>query len=309
MFDLSNHIFCRYVLEPWVLSMIKPHSFSTDTTHTELAERYQKDGYLVIEDFYKPEECVALMKRMDELIKQCDINELGGVFSADTQKHLESSKEQYFRESGDKIRFFLEKGAEFSKTCKREELLNKLNKVGHALHDLDPVFSDFSRKPALANLVKLLGLEQPLLVQSMYIFKPPKIGGEIREHQDSSYMCTEPESLIGFWVALEDATLENGCLMVSPGSHLGGLRERLHYKEGDLVMDILDPKPRGDANEPLEVTQGTLVAFHGRLAHRSCANISNKSRHAYTLHIIDGTSKYLPDNWLKRSEAMPFRGF
>ena len=177
------------------------------------------------------------------------------------------------------------------------------------MHDIDPVFSEFSRKPALAVLAQALGIRQPLLLQSMYVFKPPRIGGEVRSHQDSSYMYTEPESLMGFWVALEDTTRENGCLMVEPGSHNGTLRERYHYRNNDLVMDTLDPEPMPDASMPLEVSQGALVVLHGRLAHRSCANTSDKSRHAYTLHVIDGEAEYLPDNWLRRGADMPLRGF
>ena len=42
----------------------------------------------------------------------------------------------------------------------------------------------------------------------MYIFKQPKIGGEVVCHQDSTFLYTEPESAVGFWVAIEDATIE-----------------------------------------------------------------------------------------------------
>ena len=289
--------------------MLKPQVFSPGTPSGALRDSYQQAGYLVIEGFYQPEECRALMQRMNKLVNGCDIDELGAVFCAEASKHLETGRDKYFRESGDKIRFFLEKDAQLSRATRPEELINQLNKVGHALHDLDPVFSDFSRKPALAKLAQTLGMAKPLLLQSMYIFKPPKIGGEVRSHQDSSYMYTRPDSLMGFWVALEDAAQENGCLMVSPGSHLGTLRERYHYQNDELVLDTLAPTPLESADMPLEVSQGTLVAFHGRLAHRSCANKSNKSRHAYTLHIIDRDSDYAADNWLQRGEAMPLRGF
>ena len=64
----------------------------------------------------------------------------------------------------------------------------------------------------------------------MYIFKQPHIGGEVTCHQDSTFLYTKPESAVGFWVALEDATIENGCLWVSRGvRHKGPLR-KLFYK-------------------------------------------------------------------------------
>ena len=291
--------------------MLKPRIFPTDTDHKILANSFQKEGYLVIENFYHPDECRTLMQRMEELLMQCDINELGSTFAVDVpeQERASTNRDRYFRESGDKIRFFLEKDARFSVDCSPKELLRMLNKAGHALHDLDPVFSSFSRKPALAKLTKALGVTDPLLLQSMFIFKAPGIGGEVRSHQDSTYMYTEPESLLGFWVALEDATEENSCLFVGPGSHKERLRERLHYQNEELIMETIDPTPMATADVPLEVSQGTLVVLHGRVAHKSSANKSNKSRHAYTLHIIDGETEYLSDNWLRRGPDMPLRGF
>ena len=280
--------------------------FSPEASPDTLAKSFRKNGFLVIQDFYQPEECRSLMHRMNELIQTCDIETLGSIFSS---VDSENDRDRYFRESGDKICFFLEKDAKFSPDSQTEDLLLQLNKAGHALHDLDPIFNQFSRKPKLAQLAATLGVRKPLLLQSMYIFKPPKIGGEVRCHQDSTYMYTEPDSLIGFWVALEDANSGNGCLWVKPGSHTGPLRERFHYQNGHLEITTLDSTPMEEADLPLEVEQGTLVVLHGRLAHRSRANTSSKSRHAYTLHIIDGTGCYLPDNWLQRKNNMPLKGF
>jgi phytanoyl-CoA hydroxylase len=60
---------------------------------------------------------------------------------------------------------------------------------------------------------------------------------------------------------------------------------------------------------PLEVKKGTLVVLHGLLPHRSGPNTSSKSRHAYSVHLIDGTARYPEDNWLHRSPELPLRGF
>ena len=80
----------------------------------------------------------------------------------------------------------------------------------------------FSRTPALAALVDALGVREPRLMQSMYICKQPFIGGEVRCHQDATFLHTEPDRLLGLWFALEDATVENGCLWALPGGHRGG---------------------------------------------------------------------------------------
>jgi phytanoyl-CoA hydroxylase len=75
-------------------------------------------------------------------------------------------------------------------------------------------------------------------------------------------------------------------------------------------MDLLDPAPwpTGDL-VPVEAEKGTLLVLHGTLPHWSAPNTSERSRHAYTLHLIDGTADYPDDNWLQRAPDMPLRGF
>ena len=77
----------------------------------------------------------------------------------------------------------------------------------------------------------------------MYIFKQPKIGGEVVCHQDSTFLYTKPESAVGFWVALEDATIENGCLLVAKGSHKGPLRKLFQKNNNKMEMITLDKTP------------------------------------------------------------------
>jgi len=98
------------------------------------------------------------------------------VFSTTSKRH---AQERYFLESGDRIRFFFEEEAFDAAGALRQSKARSINKVGHALHDLDPVFERFSRQPALARLPAELGMAEPLLLQSMYIFKQPRIGGEV----------------------------------------------------------------------------------------------------------------------------------
>jgi phytanoyl-CoA hydroxylase len=144
----------------------------------------------------------------------------------------------------------------------------------------------------------------------MYIFKQPRIGGEVICHQDAAFLHTEPQSVLGLWFALEDATVENGCMYAAPGGHEGPLRSRF-VREGDRTETItLDPTPLPTAGlVPLEAAKGTLVVLHGLLPHGSAPNRSATSRHAYALHVIDGRARYSADNWLQRAPEMPLRGF
>lgn len=276
-------------------------------TAEQLAD-FRSAGVLVLEDLVPVGDCQRLREHALKLVGEFDPESVRSVFSAMEQTQLGDA---YFEQSGDKIRFFFEQDAFDADGNLRQSKEDSLNKMGHAMHDLDPVFDAFSRTPELAAIVESLGYDDPVILQSMYIFKPPRIGGEVYCHQDSTFLYTEPESCIGFWFALEDATLENGCMHFIPGGHKGPLKE-LHYRDsnGRMAFKTLDGTPWPEnATVAVEVKAGSVVIFDGRAPHLSGANLSDKSRHAYTLHVIDRKSHYPAENWLQRSAALPLRGF
>ena len=258
---------------------------------------WNDNGYLIIENFKTNEECDKLINRSKELINEQDFNNQQSVFDTVSQTH---NDDNYFLESGDKIRFFFEEKANLDEKNVKSNKQYIVNKIGHALHDLDEKFIQFSKNDDLDKISKAIGFEDPLLLQSMYIFKQPKIGGEVVCHQDSTFLITEPESTVGFWFALEDANRENGCLQVASGGHKGPLRKLFKRKNNKMKMEELSKEPFPETDTFVEVKKGSLVLLHGRLPHYSCENKSEKSRHAYTLHVIEGKYKYLDYNWLQR---------
>jgi phytanoyl-CoA hydroxylase len=270
--------------------------------------QYKRDGFAVLSDFVDEASCNRLRTRAEELVQEFDPEGMVSIFSTHEQNRI---SDDYFLESGGKIRFFFEEHAFLPDGSLKQNKERSINKIGHALHDLDPIFSQFSRAKKIKELIARLAIEEPLLLQSMYIFKQPNIGGEVTCHQDSAFLYTEPAQIAGLWFALEDATVENGCLWVIPGGHRLGLKSRwVRADEGGMRFEVIDPDPFPEEKlVPLEVTKGTLVVLDGLLPHKSLANRSPKSRHAYTLHVIGGNSVYPANNWLQRSAEMPLRGF
>lgn len=278
-----------------------------------LRESWQRDGFVVRPGFRPPAQLAELRERAAAIVEAFDPGAHKTVFA--THDQARRSTDAAFLASAGGVHCFFEEEALDAAGQLVVPKARAINKIGHALHDLDPVFDRFSHGPDWAALAAALGLARPLVMQSMLIFKQPGIGGEVRWHQDATFLHTEPVSVVGFWIALEDATRDNGCLWVQPGGHRGPLRERFRLQAAGLDaatrLDRIDSTawPALENAQPLEVEAGTLVAFHGLLPHYSAANRSSASRLAYTLHAVDAASAWSADNWLQRPAAMPPRGF
>lgn len=292
--------------------------------HDAQLRSYRDDGFLVLPGFVDTDACQRLRARALDLVAAWEPGDEHSVFTTDEQERASTHE---FLDSAHGIWCFFE--TEAVDTAGRATVPKELsiNKIGHAMHDLDPVFHDFTYTPELAAVAHDVGLDDPLALQSMYIFKQPGIGGEVGCHQDATFLSTEPMTVTGFWFAIEDATRENGCLWAAPGGHRGPLRkifERTTRERtsngrdgagGDPSEPLtrfreLDPTPLpgpDDGLVPLEVPAGTLVVLHGLLPHWSDVNRSPRSRHAYTVHCIDGAADYPWWNWLQRPDHLPLR--
>lgn len=272
-----------------------------------LYDQFNRDGYLILDDFYTAAQCDAVMKRGEELSNSYNFEGHPSVFQTNEQTR---TSDDYFLNSGDAICYFFEKDAFDENGQLKNDLFHSLNKIGHALHDLDPVFEKFSRSPQLKKLATALKRETSVIIQSMLILKHAKIGGVVDVHQDATFLYTEPKSCIGFWFALEDATIENGCLWARPGGHNTSLRSWFKRKSsGGTEMHIFDEEPLSmEGMIPLEVKKGSCIVLDGLLPHYSLPNTSGKSRQAYAIHTIDSNAKYPDENWLQR-DMTTLKGF
>ncbi|KZV76294.1 phytanoyl-CoA dioxygenase [Peniophora sp. CONT] len=280
----------------------------------EQVDSFRKNGYLRVPGFLSPEDTASLMKRAKELLEEFDLE--GHPLTQFTTSDDNHVGDEYFLTSGDKIRYFLEEGVvgEDRKLNRPKE--RAVNKIGHALHELDPAF----RKATLEN-ERIRAVAQdlqfhhdPVALQSMLIFKQPEIGGEVGEHNDSTFLYTDPPSALGFWIPLEKCTPENGALSFLPGSHLTAPIYKRFVRVpggGTGFEQLLDPvevkQPQGvyimECTDP-----GDLVLIHGSVLHKSERNLSQKTRYAYTFHMVETPphARYDEKNWLQPTPEMPF---
>ncbi|KAI9016077.1 phytanoyl-CoA dioxygenase [Hyaloraphidium curvatum] len=277
----------------------------------EELHQFAEEGYTVREGFLTPEECAELRDEIRHLIAtRLDLNTHPGTsFSTGAGQ----SSDEYFLSSGDKIRFFLEKGAVVDGKLSVSKIEDSVNKIGHALAQLDPVFRKVTSRPELKELAKQVGFsDDVVVVQSMAILKPPRIGGEVVPHQDSTFLYTDPPSAVGVWIPLEDCTQQNGCLWFAPCTHKTHRVSKRFVRDptkiGTIFVDIDEPNPEvpNEAYIPVECKAGSLVLIHGSAVHKSEHNYSDKTRYAYTFHLLEGKNAYPKDNWLQNEGGAPF---
>lgn len=173
----------------------------------------------------------------------------------------------------------------------------------HQPHHVSPIMEKYARHEKICGALSQITAAHLAhwdgsvkCMQSMLFVKPPGFQGQAW-HQDEIFIPTRDRSLVGAWIALDDATIENGCLWVLPGSHKSGYLYPQHAHNNEDEFDYSPESFGFDESEEIavEVQSGAVVFFNGYLLHRSRKNRSNIYRRVLVNHYMNAWSK-LPWN-------------
>ena len=231
----------------------------------EQKQRFWENGYLVVRDLLTQEEVEALKARANLIA---------------------SGEASHVPEEWIQVEPAIKRG-EIQVDSKIESVRKLWNLVPH-----DDVMRAHAANPKIVDvIVDLLGPDIKLYGDQLFM-KPPQHGSRKEYHQDSnSWKHLVPYNLVSCWAAMDDATLENGCLWVIPGSHKWGLISR--EREQEIESHALEGKWENES--PVELKSGDCSFHHSLLLHSSHANRSSKQRRGYATHYMCSKTKYLGD--------------
>uniref|UniRef100_A0A8B9EWN7 Phytanoyl-CoA dioxygenase domain-containing protein 1 n=1 Tax=Anser cygnoides TaxID=8845 RepID=A0A8B9EWN7_ANSCY len=269
---------------------------------------FRQDGFLVLEHFFTPEECDSMRKQIQGIIAEMEVPlHCRTEFSTKEGEQLQAQgSSDYFLTSGDKIRFFFEKGVLDERGNFLIPKERSVSKIGHALHAHDPIFKQITHSP------KVQCLFLTVLGSRGFPSPQPAPLATVTPHQDATFLHTEPLGrVMGFWIALEDATQENGCLWFIPGSHTNGITRRMvrAASGASTCVEFVGSEPTYDDSQfiPVPISKGGLILIHGEVVHKSELNSSELSRHVFTFHIMEAKdTSWSKDNWLQPTPELPF---
>lgn len=237
----------------------------------DFQSQWARDGFVVRRNLFKPEECHAMLDESVRLVRSAGQKAMDQAISAHDGLIIQ-------RESNP------------NPVAKNPE--DRIAKVFN-FHLRPGIFAGFrDDRRVTASVSEILG-ESIDCFQSQFIWKNPGAWGQ-PWHQDTHYFNFDKGPHIGVWLALTEATLENGCLSVIPGSHRQPIQHHGPDKRPGSLLGYLevDMGPNVDS-VPMLMQPGDVLFFHGHLLHRSEDNKSRGMRAALVYHYGPAGAKEL----------------
>jgi len=223
--------------------------------------RYAVDGYLAIENAFTPAEIEAAKQGMTDLVMGRHEGFTGIVYESKARGLLPS--------------------------LSSEDRLDAVRKFAWFV-DYSPQLHTLAYHPKLLPVLERILRATPHLFQDMALIKPPRIGREKPWHQDHAYFdYALGTPVVGVWVALDEATVENGCMRLLPGRHRDG--PILHFQKRD--WQICDHEIMGTKPVAVPLRPGGLMLFDGLMPHGTPTNHSQKRRRAVQFHYAPESAK------------------
>jgi phytanoyl-CoA hydroxylase len=228
--------------------------------------QFDHDGYLVLGQVISDAELAALQQRMDDIM-------LGRFRYEGMFFQLDSESGAY----GD-----VPSGGQWAGATLNYRKIQDLER--------DPVFLRYIQHPVFREITRRVYGENVAVFRSMFMNKPAHRGTVLPYHQDGgTQWLLSMNPLITVWTALDDATVENGCVQVIPGSHkLGLLSERGHT----ITPEQEAMYCRDEDSLYLEAPAGTAILLHNWLLHRSGVNTIDRPRRAFSVCYMDAATRH-----------------
>jgi phytanoyl-CoA hydroxylase len=243
------------------------------TVRETLLDEYVRDGFAIVEDMLTPDELAELSERITEVAEG--------------------------RAAG-----FPEKDIEYEPGRNATRSVYSIRKINRCAEN-DSVFMKHAGNSKVLDAVETLIGPDIKLFGSQFFMKPPG-GIEKPYHQDSAYFTIEPLSLVTCWIAVDNVTLDNGCMWVIPGSHLSGIID--HSQEWDVGgrkdMQVPDEKIDLTREVPIPLRAGSCSFHHSVLLHRTGRNETNTSRRGLAIHYMSSRSRWTHPTIPKPSYAL-----
>ncbi|MFW6059611.1 MAG: phytanoyl-CoA dioxygenase family protein [Phycisphaeraceae bacterium] len=248
-------------------------------TDKHIHEVFPSQGFLAVENAFTPEEAEAAKQGMRDLAMGRNPEFTGIQFEKAVQDKLDQLSAEQRLDGIRKLMSF----------CKHE-----------------PRLAHLAEHPKLLEVLRrLLGDREPKLFQDMGLSKPPKIGREKPWHQDCAYFNLAPGTpVVGVWIALDEATIDNGCMrLLGGGHHIGPVH---HWKRRDWQICDTDFYRLHDKEHPViaaPLKPGGLLLFSGMLPHGTPHNNSGQRRRAVQYHYCPADAE-----WTETEERLAIYG-